>query len=110
MNRRSFLGAIAALPLAPQALEAIEQLGAPAWARGGPVWTSAYAVTPTGRFSHLTLQKAYRKIQAGMLEAYRFESPEWDLYDDIPAGHFLTLDRPATLRPFRLLEPTASAP
>ena len=41
-------------------------------------------LAPTITTAGTTLNKAYRKIQGGMLKAYQSMSEEWDLIDDIP--------------------------
>lgn len=62
MNRRSFLASLAAIAVAPKALDAIAAM------RPAPVATG----------SLVTLQRAYRKMQGRLLEGFQQTTPEWE--------------------------------
>jgi hypothetical protein len=50
-------------------------------ADGNPIMTQ---LTPTITTAATTLNKAYRKIQGGLLKGFQNMSEEWDLFDEIP--------------------------
>lgn len=76
MNRRSFLGALAAIPFAGKAIEALAQL-APQRDAFIATFSSTWSFhSPT------TLAQTYRKMQKDMLDAFNQPVQEWDLWDD----------------------------
>jgi hypothetical protein len=41
-------------------------------------------LTPTVTTAATTLNKAYRKMQGGLLKGFQSMSEEWDLFDEVP--------------------------
>lgn len=81
LNRRGFLAALAALPLAGKALDLLA-----AMKPAQPLWACSRTTVAGGRFTHITLQKAYRKIQQQALEGFQWQAEEWDAYVNVAAA------------------------